>query len=123
MTAVPRLYEVLYKKVNNQLLTKSKFSQKLFEKTITFGIKKYKRIKLSFLEEVQNMFLDKLVRKKFQKNFGGNLQAFISGGAALNEQVGLFFQSLGINILQGYGQTECSPLISCNPINLSLIHI
>ena len=45
------------------------------------------------------------------------MQAFISGGAALNEQVGLFFQSLGINILQGYGQTECSPLISCNPIS------
>ena len=117
MTAVPRLYEVLYKKINNQLLTKSKFSQKLFEKTITFGTKKYKKIKLSFLEEVQNIILDKLVRKNFQKKFGGNLQAFISGGAALNEQVGLFFQSLGINILQGYGQTECSPLISCNPIN------
>ena len=45
------------------------------------------------------------------------MQAFISGGAALNYQVGLFFQSLGINILQGYGQTECSPLISCNPMN------
>ena len=117
MTAVPRLYEVLYKKINNQLLTKSKLSQKLFEKTITFGTKKYKKIKLSFLEEVQNIILDKLVRKNFQKKFGGNLQAFISGGAALNEQVGLFFQSLGINILQGYGQTECSPLISCNPIN------
>ena len=117
MTAVPRLYEVLYKKINNQLLTKSKFSQKLFEKTITFGTKKYKKIKLSFLEELQNIVLDKIVRKNFQKKFGGNLQAFISGGAALNEQVGLFFQSLGINILQGYGQTECSPLISCNPIN------
>ena len=117
MTAVPRLYEVLYKKINNQLLTKSKVSQKLFEKTITFGTKKYKKIKLTFLEEVQNIILDKLVRKNFQKKFGGNLQAFISGGAALNEQVGLFFQSLGINILQGYGQTECSPLISCNPIN------
>jgi len=117
MTAVPRLYEVLYKKINNQLLTKSKFSQKLFEKTITFGTKKYKKIKLSFLEELQNIVLDKLVRKNFQKKFGGNLQAFISGGAALNEQVGLFFQSLGINILQGYGQTECSPLISCNPIS------
>jgi len=117
MTAVPRLYEVLYKKINNQLLIKSKFSQKLFEKTITFGTKKYKKIKLSFFEEIQNIILDKLVRKNFQKKFGGNLQAFISGGAALNEQVGLFFQSLGINILQGYGQTECSPLISCNPIN------
>ena len=117
MTAVPRLYEVLYKKINNQLLNKSKFSQNLFKKAIIFGTKKYKKIKLSLIEEIQNIILDKLVRKKFQKNFGGNLQAFISGGAALNEQVGLFFQSLGINILQGYGQTECSPLISCNPIN------
>ena len=117
MTAVPRLYEVLYKKINNQLLTKSKFSQKLFEKTITFGTKKFKKIKLSFLDKLQNIVLDRLVRKNFQKKFGGNLQAFISGGAALNEQVGLFFQSLGINILQGYGQTECSPLISCNPIS------
>ena len=117
MTAVPRLYEVLYKKINNQLLTKSKFSQKLFEKTITLGTKKYKKINLSILEELQNIVLDKLIRKNFQKKFGGNLQAFISGGAALNEQVGLFFQSLGINILQGYGQTECSPLISCNPIS------
>ena len=117
MTAVPRLYEVLYKKINNQLLNKSKFSQNLFKKTIIFGTKKYKKIKLSFIEEIQNIILDKLVRKKFQKNFGGNLQAFISGGAALNEHVGLFFQSLGIKILQGYGQTECSPLISCNPIN------
>ena len=52
MTAVPRLYEVLYKKINNQLLTKSKFSQKLFEKTITLGTKKYKKIKLSFLENL-----------------------------------------------------------------------
>ena len=74
-------------------------------------------IDLNFLEVFQDFLLDKLVRKKIQKKFGGNLKAFISGGAALNEQVGLFFQSLGINILQGYGQTECSPLISCNPIN------
>ena len=117
MTAVPRLYEVLHKKINNQLSGQSDFTQKLFAKTIELGTKKFKNIDLNFLEVFQDFLLDKLVRKKIQKKFGGNLKAFISGGAALNEQVGLFFQSLGINILQGYGQTECSPLISCNPIN------
>ena len=117
MTAVPRLYEVLYKKINNQLATQDKVTQKLFYKTVALGTKTFKGFNLSLIEKAQNLILDNIVRKKFQKKFGGNLQAFISGGAALNEQVGLFFQSLGINILQGYGQTECSPLISCNPIN------
>ena len=117
MTAVPRLYEVLHKKINNQLSNQSKITQKLFSKTIELGTKKFEKHELLFIEKLQDFALDKLVRKKIQKKFGGNLKAFISGGAALNEQIGLFFQSLGINILQGYGQTECSPLISCNPIN------
>ena len=117
MTAVPRLYEVLYKKINNQLATQDKVTQKLFYKTVALGTKTFKGFNLSLIEKAENLILDKIVRKKLQRKFGGNLQAFISGGAALNEQVGLFFQSLGINILQGYGQTECSPLISCNPIN------
>ena len=117
MTAVPRLYEVLYKKINNQLATQNKITQKLFYKTVAIGTKTFKGFNLSLIEKAENLILDKIVRKKLQRKFGGNLQAFISGGAALNEQVGLFFQSLGINILQGYGQTECSPLISCNPIN------
>ena len=117
MTAVPRLYEVLHKKINNQLSNQSKITQKLFSKTIELGTKKFEKRELLFIEKLQDFALDKLVRKKIQKKFGGNLKAFISGGAALNKQVGLFFQSLGINILQGYGQTECSPLISCNPIH------
>jgi len=121
MTAVPRLYEVLYKKINNQLATQNKVTQKLFYKTVALGTKTFKGFNLSLIEKAENLILDKIVRKKLQRKFGGNLQAFISGGAALNEQVGLFFQSLGINILQGYGQTECSPLISCNPINKIII--
>jgi long-chain acyl-CoA synthetase len=54
------------------------------------------------------------VRARICDRFGGRLKAFISGGAALAPETALFFQSLGIRILQGYGQTEASPLISCN---------
>ena len=117
MIAVPRLYEVLFKKINNQLLTQNKLAQKLFFKTIELGTKDFQCSKVTFFEKITNNLLDLIIRKKIKKKFGGQLQAFISGGAALNNQVGLFFQSLGINILQGYGQTECSPLISCNPMN------
>ena len=117
MIAVPRLYEVLFKKISNQLLTQNKLAQKLFFKTIELGTKDFQCSKLTFFEKITNNLLDLIIRKKIKKKFGGQLQAFISGGAALNDQVGLFFQSLGINILQGYGQTECSPLISCNPMN------
>ena len=117
MIAVPRLYEVLFKKINNQLLTQNKLAQNLFFKTIELGTKDFQCSKLTFFEKITNNLLDLIIRKKIKKKFGGQLQAFISGGAALNNQVGLFFQSLGINILQGYGQTECSPLISCNPMN------
>ena len=117
MVAVPRLYDLLFKKINNQLLTQNKTSQKLFYKTIELGTKDFQGHNLTFVEKLINNVLTLIIRKKIRNKFGGQLQAFISGGAALNYKVGLFFQSLGINILQGYGQTECSPLISCNPMH------
>ena len=117
MVAVPRLYDLLFKKINNQLLTQNKTSQKLFYKTIELGTKDFQGHNLTFVEKLINNLLTFIIRKKIRNKFGGQLQAFISGGAALNYKVGLFFQSLGINILQGYGQTECSPLISCNPMH------
>ena len=117
MVAVPRLYDLLFKKINNQLLTQNKTSQKLFYKTIELGTKDFQGHNLSFVEKLINNLLTLIIRKKIKNKFGGQLQAFISGGAALDYKVGLFFQSLGINILQGYGQTECSPLISCNPMH------
>ena len=93
MIAVPRLYEVLFKKINNQLLTQNKLAQKLFFKTIELGTKDFQCSKLTFFEKITNNLLDLIIRKKIKKKFGGQLQAFISGGAALNNQVGLFFQS------------------------------
>ena len=58
--------------------------------------------------------MDTLFKRKIRKKFGGRLKAMVSGGAPLNPEVGLFFHSLGVTVLQGYGQTEAAPVISCN---------
>ena len=55
------------------------------------------------------------MRRKVRRRFGGRLKAWVSGGAALNQEIGLFFLALGVPLLQGYGQTEASPVISANP--------
>ncbi|MCH8916660.1 MAG: AMP-binding protein, partial [Proteobacteria bacterium] len=66
-------------------------------------------------ERLFDVFLERLVRHKVRARFGGRLKFMVSGGAALNPDIGMFFLSLGINILQGYGLTETAPVISCNP--------
>jgi long-chain acyl-CoA synthetase len=54
------------------------------------------------------------LRRKVRNKFGGRIKAMVSGGAPLNPEVGMFFHSLGLIVLQGYGQTESGPVISCN---------
>ena len=69
------------------------------------------------MEKIINKILDILVRKKVINNFGGNLRAFVSGGGPLDKNVGTFLNALGLKTLQGYGLTETSPVVSCNPVN------
>jgi long-chain acyl-CoA synthetase len=69
---------------------------------------------MGVLDRPVDLILDKLFRPKIGKRFGGRMKALVSGGAPLKPEVGIFFQSLGITFLQGYGQTEAGPLISCN---------
>ncbi len=117
MTAVPRFYNNLYNKMNASVKKSSKIKRSLFYKTLELGGKTFNKEKLSFIENIINKILEKLVRKKVIKNFGGNLKAFVSGGGPLDKNVGLFLNALGLKTLQGYGLTETSPVVSCNPVN------
>ena len=117
MVAVPRLYDVLLKKISNSIKSKNKIIKYLFETNLILGNKKYKNESLHVKDKFLDFIIDLTIRKKIKKIFGKNLMAFVSGGAALKQNAAIFFFSMGIKILQGYGQTEYSPIISITPFN------
>ena len=111
VSAVPRLYENIYKKIKIRLLKNPIFSENFVSELLLFlegkTTKNYKKI---FFLIFKKLFIEKNLKRKF----GGKIKVFISGGAALSPEVGFFFNKIGFILLQGYGQTEASPLISCN---------
>lgn len=114
MTAVPRLYEMLYQRMSRMVEKEGGFKQKLFNLTLKLGRKTYEKEPLSLIEKIQNFVCEILLRRKLRQRFGGRIKAMVSGGGPLNYELGVLFVSCGIRILQGYGQTEFSPVVSCN---------
>ena len=114
LTCVPRLYEVLRQRIVNSVQRQGGISRKLFDQALELGRRRYHEGGLPLHLAAFDRLLDRLVRRKVRERFGGRLKAMVSGGAPLNVDVGLFFHALGLPVLQGYGQTEASPVISAN---------
>ncbi len=120
LIAVPRVFERIYSRLHNQLAKKSFIAKSLFNATITVGWARF------LYQQKQQSWrptlllwptLEKLVATKVQQKLGGNIRLIVTGGAALSEQVSKLFIGLGQQILQGYGLTETSPVISVNEPN------
>jgi len=115
ITAVPRFYELMHLRISQNAHAMGGVREKLFLTTLRIGKKRYNTPQqLSIAERLLDLILDRVVRKPLRQRFGGRLKGMISGGARLNPDVGEFFTSLGLPMLQGYGQTEAAPLISVN---------
>jgi long-chain acyl-CoA synthetase len=114
MTAVPRFYQNLFNKINSNFNKQKGIKKKLIYQTLKLGKKILEKKRLNLKEIVINIFCEVLVRKKIKKQFGGKLKAFISGGGALDQNIGEFLNAVGLPTLQGYGLTEASPVVSCN---------
>lgn len=115
MACVPRLYEVMRQRILNALSRRGGLGPRLFAKAVELGSRKVEQPgSLGPLERLFDRALDRLVREQVKNRFGGRIKALVSGGAPLNYDVGLFFTALGLPVFQGYGLTECSPIISVN---------
>src|SRR6266481_136626 len=114
MTAVPRLYETLHRRIILGVERKGGLARRLFDRTAVIGRKRLASQALTLDERLLDPLLDSLVRAKLRRRFGGRLKAMVSGGAPLNPEIGSFFVALGVRLLQGYGQTEAAPVIACN---------
>lgn len=113
MVVVPRLFEVLRARIVKQIEKQGGLAQRLMDTALAVGERRAAGAP-QFGDGVRDFVVDKLLRPKIRARFGGRLKAMVSGGAPLNPEVGNFFSAMGLTVLQGYGQTESGPVISCN---------
>ncbi len=114
MVVVPRLFEVLRMRIAKQIEKQGGLAVTLLNQALAIARKEAKGESLNLAEKLIDQALERTIRKSIRAKFGGRLRAMVAGGAPLNPEVGIFFTAVGIAILQGYGQTEAGPVISCN---------
>jgi long-chain acyl-CoA synthetase len=122
MTTVPKLLESIKKKIYNGIDRESPIKQKIFHWAVKVG-REYVRTKLEGKNPIgiQYMLADKIVFSKLREKTGGRIKKFVSGGAALSPDVCEFFLAAGLLVLEGYGLTEASPVVSISdPGNLEI---
>lgn len=113
MVVVPRLFEMLRARMLKALAKEGGAAQRLLDIAISVGRRELDG-KWRPWDTPVRFVLSRTLIPKVRQRFGGRMKAMVSGGAPLNPEVGRFFHSLGIPLLQGYGQTESAPIISCN---------
>lgn len=113
MVVVPRLFEVLRQRIMKQVEKQGGAAKALMDRALALGERQAEG-RYRFGDKTLNFVLERLLRPKIRQRFGGRIKAMVSGGAPLNPDVGVFFQAMGLTMLQGYGQTEAGPVISCN---------
>jgi long-chain acyl-CoA synthetase len=104
---------VLRQRILKNVAKQGKVANYMMKRALEIGARDYAGTK-SLWDRPMDLVLDRLFRPKISARFGGRVKALVSGGAPLNPDVGIFFHSLGLTVLQGYGQTEAAPVISCN---------
>ena len=110
MVVVPRLFELMRARILKQIEKQGRLAQWLLAKALaTRG-----QAPTTLIERATDTLLALTIRRSVRGKFGGRVKALVSGGAPLNPEVGGFFQALGLTVLQGYGQTEAGPIVSCN---------
>ena len=119
MVVVPRLFEVLRTRIMKQIEKQGRLANYLMERALAIGTRR-SRGRKRLRDRPMNFILERALRPKIRQRFGGRIKAMVAGGAPLNPDVGIFFDSLGLTLLQGYGQTEAGPVISCNRPSVGL---
>jgi long-chain acyl-CoA synthetase len=114
MVVVPRLFEVLRARMQKTIEKQGGLAPRLLSAAERLGRKRYETGRLPLHNRPLDFLIDRTLRAKVRTRFGGRLKAMVAGGAPLNPEVGFFFDAIGVTILQGYGQTESGPVISCN---------
>ena len=113
MVVVPRLFEVLRARIMKQVQKQGGLAEKLMNTALEVGARRAEG-KRQFGDGLKDAMVSRLLKPKIRQRFGGRMKAMVSGGAPLNPEVGIFFDSMGLTMLQGYGQTEAGPVIACN---------
>jgi len=124
LISVPRIYERVYSVIQGKLAT-SPSRARLFAAAQDVGWRRFSRAQglpatgsmPAVLDALLWPLLDKLVASTLREQFGGRLRVAVSGGAALSQAIAHCFLGLGINILQGYGMTETSPVVAANGLD------